>query len=70
MQEYWVVGGNFSDVSFAVMSEGSSELFGPFASYADAFKRWRDCTASTRSKALTRYSILVTAEDRNEAVAA
>ena len=68
MQEYWVVGGNFRDVSFAALSEGTAELFGPFASYADAYKRWRDCATSTRSRALTRYTILVTAED--EAVAA
>jgi len=67
MQEYWVVGGNYSDVSFADLREGTAELFGPFASYDDAFRRWRDCTSSTRSNALARYSILVTAEDEQAA---
>lgn len=69
MQEYWVVGGTFRDFSFGALQDGAAELLGPFPSYDGALAQWRERTASTRSRALNRYSIVVTAE-QDEAKAA
>ncbi|MFO1185798.1 MAG: hypothetical protein U1E56_13600 [Bauldia sp.] len=69
MQEYWVVGGTYEDPSFAALRPGAAELLGPFLTYDDALAHWRERTANTRSRALNRYSIVVSA-DREEAAAA
>jgi hypothetical protein len=63
-EEYWVVGGSYRDASFAALSEGSGELYGPFATYDDALHSWRERAAHTRSQATVRYSVVVTASKR------
>ena len=61
IQEYWVVGGRYRDASFADLQEGSGELHGPFVSYDEALASWRERTATTRSQATVRYTVVVTA---------
>lgn len=60
-QEYWVVGGSFRDVSFADLEEGRGELYGPFHSYDEALRSWRDHSGRSRPQATQRYSVVVTA---------
>ena len=64
IQEFWVVGGAYRDANFADLSDGSGELYGPFASYDEALVSWRDRSARTRSQATVRYSVVVTASRR------
>jgi hypothetical protein len=64
VEEYWVVGGSYRDASFAMLKDGSGELYGPFASYDDALHSWREHAAHTRAKANVRYSVVVTASRR------
>ena len=61
LQEYWVVGGSYCDANFAALSEGTAEIYGPFASYEEALHTWSARTETTRSEATTRYSVVVTA---------
>ena len=60
-QEYWVVGGSYRDTSFIDLEAEAGEAYGPFPSYDDAIRSWRDKTATTRPQATTRYSVVVTA---------
>jgi hypothetical protein len=60
LQQYWVVGGTYCDLSFAALEKGSGELHGPFTSYADALICWRQHSSATRSKASVRYSVVGT----------
>jgi hypothetical protein len=64
IQEFWVVGGSYRDANFADLHEGSGELYGPFACYDDALTSWRERTATTRSQATVRFSVVVTAPRR------
>jgi hypothetical protein len=64
VEEYWVVGGTYRDASFAALSESGGEVYGPFATYDDAFHLWRERAADTRSQATVRYSVVVTAPRR------
>jgi len=62
--EYWVVGGSYRDADCAMLNEGGGEIYGPFASYDEAFSSWRERAALTRSQAAVRYSVVVTARKR------
>lgn len=64
IQEFWVVGGDYRDATFADLHNGSGELYGPFPSYDAAMTSWRERTAETRSQATVRYSVVVTAPRR------
>jgi hypothetical protein len=60
-REFWVVGGDYRDSSFAALHAGGGELHGPFASYGDALACWRERTSVTRSRATTRFTVVATA---------
>lgn len=56
-QEYFVVGGEYADPSFAVLAEGKEqEVFGPF-DHQQALAFWRDITSRTIDSCLHRYTI-------------
>jgi hypothetical protein len=63
-QEFWVVGGNYSDAEFAALADGTGEVYGPFRSYDEALRQWTARTERTRAEATTRYSVVVTAPRR------
>jgi len=57
--EYWVVGGEYTDTSFATLRpESKLEVYGPFPSYEAARKEWFGRTMQTIDSALTRYRIV------------
>ncbi len=64
VEEFWVVGGSYRDANFAALNDDSGEAYGPFASYDDAYRSWRERAADTRAKANVRYSVVVTAVRR------
>lgn len=59
--EFWVVGGSFRDVSFAALHPEAGELYGPFVNYAAALDCWRERSATTRSEATMRFTVVTTA---------
>jgi hypothetical protein len=60
-REFWVVGGTFRDMSFASLDREHGELHGPYRTYGEAARRWRDLSNQKRFVATARYSIVVTA---------
>ena len=64
VQEYWVVGGRYCDAEFAALSDGTGEVYGPFASYDEALRSWSARSECTRAEATTRFSVVVTATRR------
>ncbi len=60
-QEFWVVGGHYSDTTFTALSDGGAEAYGPFPRYEDALRHWTDRSNQNRPVAAVRYSIVVTA---------
>lgn len=57
MAEFWVVGGEYADATFAKI-RGKVETYGPFATYEAAHKEWQGRTMQTIDNALMRYRIL------------
>jgi hypothetical protein len=64
LQEFWVIGGKYRDVDFSALEDGGGELYGPFASYDEAYRSWVDRVRATRALAEVRYQIVTTADRR------
>ena len=59
MNEYWVIGGEYADSSFAALLPGrEAERYGPFRSYDEARKEWQARTMATIDNALIRYRVI------------
>lgn len=55
--KFWIIGGEYDDVSFQRLIDGTESLIGPFPSYDRALGEWRRLAESTRSNAHHRYVI-------------
>jgi hypothetical protein len=55
-RQYWVIGGEFQDTSFRTL-DGPALAHGPYASYDEALRVWRERSDATRSQAHVRYTI-------------
>ncbi len=56
--EYWVVGGTYTDTDFATLQPGSDEQrHGPFTSYDEAMDIWRGMAWATVDDGFVRYRI-------------
>jgi hypothetical protein len=65
MARYWVVGGEYADVSFERLAPGArEERHGPFASYDDAYAVWQVRARATIDDALVRFRIIEEPGDR------
>ncbi len=65
MNEYWVIGGEYADSSFADLLPGREpERFGPFRSYDEARREWQARTMATIDNALIRYRVVAGEEQR------
>jgi hypothetical protein len=64
---FWVVGGEYTDMRFAEVVDGTHRLFGPFAFHDEARRAWADRTAETRCQALVRFTIAQEGEARRGA---
>ena len=59
MARYWVVGGEYADVSFERLASGArEERHGPFQSYAEAYALWQVRARATIDDALVRFRIV------------
>jgi hypothetical protein len=59
MAEFWVVGGEYADATFAkIRAGGQLETYGPFPTYEAAHKEWHGRTMQTIDNALVRYRIV------------
>ena len=55
---FWVVGGEYVDMSFSRLVEGKDRLIGPFQESADAYRAWRALAFATSAQANVRFSIV------------
>jgi len=55
--KFWIVGGEFTDMHFTSVVDGTHRVFGPFTSYEEARRAWHDRTQETRCQALVRFTI-------------
>jgi hypothetical protein len=60
-RQYWVIGGEYQCVEFQEVVPGTERLFGPYRSYEEADRKWRERASASRSSATTRYSIVSSA---------
>lgn len=60
-RQFWVIGADYSDLRFAEVVDGSSQVLGPFADYREASSAWREQAMATRYRATTRFTIVVNA---------
>lgn len=54
---FWVVGGEYTDMSFDQLINGSECLMGPFADRASALTAWQQAAEETRGNCRVRYTI-------------
>ncbi|MBP5856497.1 DUF4170 domain-containing protein [Marivibrio halodurans] len=55
--EFWVVGGEYTDTDFQAMKPGTEERLGPYSRYEDAEKVWKQKSMAAIDDAYVRYRI-------------
>jgi len=60
-EQFWVIGGEYSDLDFRRLIEGTGQTHGPFESYEAAERIWRECSLANRFEACARFSIVTSA---------
>jgi hypothetical protein len=55
---YWVVGGAFESTKFDRLTDGTGQLWGPFAIHGDAERVWRETSERYRWSCCTRFTIV------------
>ena len=59
MTRFWVVGGEYADLSFTALAPGAAEeRLGPFATYHEAFEVWQARARATVDDAMVRFRIV------------
>ena len=57
-RRFWVVGGEYVDISFSRFVEGTHRLIGPFQGSEDAYRASRALAFTTSAQATVRFSIV------------
>jgi hypothetical protein len=57
-QRYWVIGGNYRDLDFNALRDGSETILGPFECEQDAKSEWKRVSFEHKSTATTRFLIV------------
>jgi hypothetical protein len=55
--KFWIIGGEYDDVTFERVVAGTECLVGPFGNYGSALAEWRRLAEATRCNAHHRYVI-------------
>jgi hypothetical protein len=56
---YWVIGGEYTDLSFTKLAPGAhEERHGPFATYKEAYEVWQSRARATIDDAMVRFRII------------
>ena len=56
-ERFWIVGGDYSCLSFKALKNGAPEVMGPYETREEARAAWRRIADATRSCATARYAI-------------
>ena len=57
-QRYWVIGGNYRDLEFSALRDGSETILGPFEREEDARSEWKRVSFEHKSNATARFLIV------------
>jgi hypothetical protein len=57
-KQFWVIGGEYRDLEFRDVIEGTTRVLGPFGSYHDARVVWHERSQASRAVATARYTIV------------
>lgn len=57
-QRYWVIGGNYRDLEFKTLRDGTETILGPFESEEDARYEWKRVSFEHKSTATARFAIV------------
>ena len=57
-KRFWVVGGEYADMSFSKLVEGTHRVSGPFPCPRDAVDAWRSLAFASTAAANVRFSIV------------
>ena len=57
-QRYWVIGGNYRDLDFNALRNGSETILGPFSCEDDARCEWKRVSFEHKSNATARFLIV------------
>jgi len=57
-QRYWVIGGNYRDLDFSALRDGTEMLLGPFEREEDAKSEWKRVSFENKSTATARFAIV------------
>jgi hypothetical protein len=56
-KQFWIVGGEYTDMTFSVLDDGKAERHGPFASYEEAYVKWNERARATIDICQARFRI-------------
>lgn len=62
-EQFFVIGGRYRDLDFVELIEGTAHVLGPYTSYDEAQRVWKERSADSRSDAKARYTIVRNASD-------
>ncbi len=54
---FWVVGGEYTDMSFNQLVHGSESVLGPFMDRDSAVSAWKRAAEETRGKCRVRFTV-------------
>jgi hypothetical protein len=57
-KRFWVLGGQYADTTFKVLTCDRPQVAGPFECEEEANAAWRELNAREAGSALTRFSIV------------
>lgn len=69
-KQYWVIGGEYACTQFEQVVPGTERVYGPFMSYEEARRTWREQSLASRARATVRFSIVTNAAQKEAAQAA
>ncbi|HEX2527722.1 MAG TPA: hypothetical protein VHL31_15675 [Geminicoccus sp.] len=55
--KFWIIGGEYADISFGAVIAGTESVAGPFSTYGLALEQWRRLAEANRGNAHHRYVI-------------
>ena len=60
-KQFWVIGGEYRDLEFRDVVDGTTRVYGPYGNYSDARSIWHEHSQASRSAAAVRYTIVANA---------
>lgn len=63
---YYVIGGEYSDTTFTTVLKGTEEKHGPFDTYEEAVRKWRERTGWTIDNCMMKFNVVPTIASKED----